>query len=77
MRGEPTLADLRIDYPSFTSGDDVARALGAPPLPSLGYFVDTDGSVRRVEGVMVFREGEQVRQRSPGQRGKDTRGECP
>lgn len=56
------LADLAISYPSFTSADDVARALGAPPLLPLSYLIDTDGTVRRMEGVMVFRDVAQVKQ---------------
>lgn len=54
--------DLRIGYPSFTDADEVAGALGTPPLLPLSYLVGTDGSVRRLQDVLVFRDVAQVNQ---------------
>lgn len=56
------LADLRIGYPSVTDADEVARALGAPPLLPLTYLVGADGAVHRVQGVLVFHDVSQVQQ---------------
>jgi hypothetical protein len=52
--------DLRIGYPSFTDADDVHAALQTPPLLPLSYLVNTDGSVRRLQDVLVFRDVAQV-----------------
>ncbi|MEN3225283.1 TlpA disulfide reductase family protein [Mycolicibacterium porcinum] len=52
--------DLQITYPSFTDADNVAAALAAPPLLPLSYLVKTDGSVRRLQDVLVFSDVEQV-----------------
>lgn len=54
--------DLQIGYPSFTDADEVAGALAAPPLLPLSYVVGTDGSVRRLQDVLVFRDVAQVRE---------------
>ncbi|WP_099041892.1 TlpA family protein disulfide reductase [Mycobacterium neglectum] len=56
------MRDLRIGYPSFTDADEVAGALAAPPLLPLSYLVGTDGSVRRLQDVLVFRDVAQVRE---------------
>ncbi|MCA2243397.1 MULTISPECIES: TlpA family protein disulfide reductase [Mycobacteriaceae] len=54
------MRDLHISYPSFTDADDAAAALAAPPVLPLSYFVDTDGSVRRLHDVTVFRDVAQI-----------------
>ncbi len=51
---------LEIGYPSFTDADEVAGALVAPPLLPLSLVVGTDGSVRRLQDVLVFRDVAQV-----------------
>lgn len=55
------MRDLGIRYPSLTDADAVQRALGTPPLLPLSYLVTGDGSVRRLEDVLVFGDPEQVR----------------
>lgn len=52
--------DLQIGYPSFTDADTVAAALAAPPVLPLSYLVTTDGSVRRLQDVLVFHDVGQV-----------------
>ncbi|MBP2452362.1 TlpA family protein disulfide reductase [Mycolicibacterium lutetiense] len=52
------MRDLQIGYPSYA--DNVAAALTAPPLLPLSYLVKADGSVRRLQDVLVFRDVEQV-----------------
>ncbi|SKK92239.1 thiol-disulfide isomerase-like thioredoxin [Mycobacteroides abscessus subsp. massiliense] len=54
------MRDLQIGYPSYADADDVAAALTAPPLLPLSYLVKADGSVRRLQDVLVFRDVEQV-----------------
>jgi thiol-disulfide isomerase/thioredoxin len=54
--------DLGIGYASFTDADDVGAALEAPPLLPLSYLVNTDGSVRRLQDVLVFRDVAQIEQ---------------
>lgn len=51
---------LQIGYPSFTDADEVAGALAVPPLLPLSYVVRSDGSVRRLQDVLVFRDVAQV-----------------
>ena len=52
----------KLGYPSVTDADEVARALGAPPLLPLTYLVGADGAVHRVQGVLVFHDVSQVQQ---------------
>jgi hypothetical protein len=55
-------ATYQIGYPSFTNADEVAGALAAPPLLPLSYLVGTDGSARRLQDVLVFRDVAQVKE---------------
>ncbi|MEX3770022.1 hypothetical protein ABFW14_24255 [Mycolicibacterium fortuitum] len=54
------MRDLRIRYPSYANADNVAAALAAPPLLPLSYLVKADGTVRRLQGVLVFRDVGQI-----------------
>lgn len=54
------IRDLQIRYPSYADADGVAAALSAPPLLPLSYLVTADGSVRRLQDVLVFRDVGQV-----------------
>ncbi|MBU8822768.1 TlpA family protein disulfide reductase [Mycolicibacterium goodii] len=56
------LRDLHIGYPSYTDADSVAAALATPPLLPLSYLVGADGSVRRLQEVLVFGDVGQVTQ---------------
>lgn len=58
---ESLVRDLRIRYPSLTDADDVQRALGAPPLLPLSYLIAANGTIRRLQDVLVFGDLEQVR----------------
>lgn len=56
------MRDLQIRYPSYADADNVAAALAAPPLLPLSYLVKADGTVRRLQDVLVFRDVGQVTQ---------------
>ena len=65
--------DLRVGYPSFTDADDVGAALQTPPLLPLSYLIDTDGSIRRLQDVLVFRDVAQIEKSVAAARGEKAR----